>query len=427
MPSHLLDSRRPTFRPLASGTERGQALILIVFAIIALVGITALAVDGGSAYADRRHAQNAADSAAMAGALSRLNGGQWVDTVRQVASTNGYNGDGKSNFVEIHSPPISGSYKGNIEYIQVQITSRVRTYFAQVLGMRQITNVVESVARSKPSVLAPMLDGAAVVSLAPASDCFNDKAFYVHSEQTLDIWGSGVFVNSNNPTCALIQQANGSIRLHDLDQQIKVVGGASVQKPRLLTPYPPQTNAGPISYPPPFFMPDIKCGKKDATVLADGHTMSAGNWGSDPFPPPDVNWLESGTYCLDGDFVVTGNTFTAEGVLIYMRRGQLRLSGASEIHMSPPRNGPNSGLLIYQPMPNQNPVVLNAAEKSTIMGSILAPSAQIKIKGNDSKFGFHSQIIGYTIDADGNSNVVIDYLPDQNWWAVTMPQVMLSK
>ena len=37
-------------------SERGQAMILIVLAIVGLVGITALAVDGGMYYADRRRA-----------------------------------------------------------------------------------------------------------------------------------------------------------------------------------------------------------------------------------------------------------------------------------------------------------------------------------------------------------------------------------
>ena len=45
-------------------SERGQAIVLIAAAIVALIAITGLAVDGGLAFADRRQAQNAADSAA---------------------------------------------------------------------------------------------------------------------------------------------------------------------------------------------------------------------------------------------------------------------------------------------------------------------------------------------------------------------------
>ena len=53
--------------------ESGQALILIVLAIFGLVGITGLAIDGGMSFSDRRHAQNAADTAALAGALAKIN------------------------------------------------------------------------------------------------------------------------------------------------------------------------------------------------------------------------------------------------------------------------------------------------------------------------------------------------------------------
>jgi Tfp pilus assembly protein PilV len=53
-------------------SERGQALVLIVIGIIGLVGITALSIDGGNAYFDRRRAQNAADTAAMAAGLAKV-------------------------------------------------------------------------------------------------------------------------------------------------------------------------------------------------------------------------------------------------------------------------------------------------------------------------------------------------------------------
>ncbi len=36
--------------------EKGQALILIVLAIVGLIGLTALAIDGGNAFMNRRHA-----------------------------------------------------------------------------------------------------------------------------------------------------------------------------------------------------------------------------------------------------------------------------------------------------------------------------------------------------------------------------------
>lgn len=48
--------------------QSGQAVVLVAIAVLALTAILALALDGGSIYLDKRQLQNAADSAALAGA-----------------------------------------------------------------------------------------------------------------------------------------------------------------------------------------------------------------------------------------------------------------------------------------------------------------------------------------------------------------------
>lgn len=48
-------------------TERGQALVIVAFALIALAAVTGLAIDGGRTYSARRQAQNTADAVALAG------------------------------------------------------------------------------------------------------------------------------------------------------------------------------------------------------------------------------------------------------------------------------------------------------------------------------------------------------------------------
>ena len=53
---------------LHNHTERGQSLVFIAIFMVALIGILALAIDGGLGYSKRRQAQNAADAAALAGA-----------------------------------------------------------------------------------------------------------------------------------------------------------------------------------------------------------------------------------------------------------------------------------------------------------------------------------------------------------------------
>jgi Flp pilus assembly protein TadG len=48
--------------------QSGQAVVLVAVAVVVLTAILALALDGGGIYLDRRQLQNAADSAALAGA-----------------------------------------------------------------------------------------------------------------------------------------------------------------------------------------------------------------------------------------------------------------------------------------------------------------------------------------------------------------------
>jgi len=406
----------------AARYERGQVLVLVVLGMVALLGITALVVDGGNVFLDHRKAQNAADSAALASALARVRGENFVQKANEAAALNGYNNDGATSNVQVYSPPIDGDHVGDIEYIQIIITSRVDTFFGGVIGRDFIINRVSAVTRTKTPELAELIYGYAVVSLAPTSDCENQKSFWLHEEATLDLTGGGVFINSNNPDCALLQQANGSIRIRD-GYPITIVGGASIQKPQLLTPYPPSTGRTPIPYPPPFMPPKVGC-TKEAEISETGTSMSAGSWDED-FPPPDVRELGKGVYCVN-NFIVDGSHLSGSNVT-FVVSGELYWGGTATLELSAPKKGELAGLLVYMPIDNHNKAVLNASGHSSIKGTILAPGATIHINGNDSKSGFHSQIIGFRIDVKGNSNVVIKYNDEQNYDAITMPEIELTE
>jgi Flp pilus assembly protein TadG len=403
--------------------ERGQVLIIVVLAIVVLTGMAGLVIDGGNAFLDRRNAQNAADSAVLAAALARVKSvPNWTNAATESAAQNGYNNDGVRSSVVLYTPPKDGPYAGDINYVQVVITSRVPTYFARVIGRPELVNVAEATARTKLPEVRQLMGGQAVVSLAPTSDCNNNKSFWVHGEATLDITGGGVFINSNNQTCALFQNGSGSIRI-DGNFPIEVVGGASIQKPLLLTPGV-TVGVAPESYPPPFFMPEVGCGD-EAVVSEDGTSMTAGSWGEE-FPPEGVTYLESGVYCLDEGMEVK-NDLEGHNVVFKVTDGEVRFHGNVKIDLDAPNSGKNKGLLIFLPMDNNSKVVLNGGEGSSITGTIFAPASPILFKGMDSSNGFHSQIIGYTIEVDGSSNIKINYKDEQNYDSLSMPEVQLSE
>lgn len=431
-----------------SRSERGQAIVLIVFLVIGLFAITGLAVDGGMAYADRRQAQNAADSAALSAALARVRGDNYRAAAFQQAAENGYVNDGETSEVRVNFPPASGPYRGNAEYIQVIITSHQRTFFGSVVGIREVTNTVEAVSRVNPPAWDEIMYGYAVISLAPTSDCANNKAFWVHGEGTLKLQGGGIWVNSNHPTCAFIQQGSGSVAFED-NSPFTIVGGASIQKPNLVKkqvagfgymqraeggsiPIQPMVGAVPVPYPPPFVMPRPSCGAREAEVLLDRFgmptgVMTPGAWGED-FPPEGVTTLESGIYCIDGNVRMNGtNTLIGDHVLLVVEHGSVRFNGSATIQLTAPGSGPFQGLLIYLPMHNRNRVVLNGNADSVFRGTILAPASLIRITGNESTFGFHSQIIGYYIELTGTSNVLVKYIDEQNYDAVISPSIEISQ
>lgn len=415
-------------------SEKGQAIIIIIFAIVGLIGMSALAIDGTSAYADSRRAETAASAAALTAALTRIEGGDWRAAALSIAATNGYNNDGETNMVELNTPPLSGPYTGNAEYIEVIITSRLQTYFANVIGIPYITNVATAVSQSKPAVLGEMFPGYALVSLAPRSECEvisgrRRPAFWIHAEATINLEGGGLFVNSNNPNCAFISFGSGSVRVRDNSSRITVVGGADIQKPQLITPFPIQTSAPYIPYPPPYQLPKIGCGTTDAVVDEIAGIMTPGNWGEDIFPPENVTSLNAGVYCIGGDIVVEdGETLIGNNVVLVVDGG-IDISNNAYVQLSAPTGGKYKGLLIYMDIENKSIVNLSGTGDSSYRGTILAPAADIRINGLSSFEGgaYHSQIIGYFIEVDGMDNIYIRYKDEQNYDTFTMPEVVLGQ
>jgi uncharacterized membrane protein len=94
-------------------SERGQALILIALGMAALLALTALAIDGGMAYAERRSSQNAADNAALAAAYRILEtGDQSLATAAAQTITNSNGFDEENSVFDIQFAPVPSNVCG---------------------------------------------------------------------------------------------------------------------------------------------------------------------------------------------------------------------------------------------------------------------------------------------------------------------------
>ncbi|GAB1472497.1 pilus assembly protein TadG-related protein [Chloroflexota bacterium] len=407
--------------------ESGQAIIIIIFTFIGLLGASALAIDGTSAYIDSRRTDTAASAAALTAALTRIEGGNWRAAALATAAANGYDNNGVTNTVELNTPPLSGPYAKDSEYIEVIITSHMPTYFGRVIGIPSLTSVSNVVSQSKPSELGEMFPGYALISLAPKSECDRRISFWIHSEATLSLVGGGLFVNSKNSKCAFISFGGGSVRVMD-NSRITVVGGADIHNPRLITPYPIETNMAPIPYPLPYKLPRGGCGEKIATYDELTGTLTSGTWEEGVFPPEGVTQIDSGIYCFQDDVSIEG-TLQGDGVTFIIEDGNFKVGGNAEIDLSAPKGGIFEGLLIYMPPNNNGIIALNGNDNSRYVGTILAPAGDVRINGMNNIRGaaYHSQIIGYYVEVDGTDNIEINYKDEQNWDTLSMPEVVLIK
>ena len=395
--------------------ERGQALILIALAAIGLFGIAGLAIDGSAKFSDRRHAQNAADAAALAAALARVRGTsetEWKYAAKQRAESNGYDGNFVTNTVLVYdcneADSDCGPYAGDSNYVRVVVISHVNTYFARVIGINQTHNTVESIAMSRAEYKGELYGGASIVGLAP-DQC---KTIWFSGSALTDIEGGGVLSNSELD-CGLTIQ--GSTNL-SLDGSIDMVAGGYTKNGN-----PPlggilggiHGNADGYDYPPPAEMlPKITCA---VAASKSGSSMNPGNW-SGKFPPSGVTTLKPGTYCIKGDFSLNAkDKLTGTGVTIFMETGSIQWNGGSEVNLSAPTSGDLAGLLIYSPMSNKNTMQFNGNGKSMLTGTIFMPAAPLIYNGTGNLNPSHVQIIGYTIELTGTNTTNILYQDTDNW------------
>src|SRR5215216_1561893 len=304
-----------------SSKERGQALIIIALAAIALFGIAGLAIDGSIKFSDRRHAQNAADAAALAAALSKGTGADtttWKFEAKQVAYDNGYKDTYPSNEVHVYSCQESGSscgtaYAGNDNYVQVLIISNVNTYFAKILGIQQTHNTVQAVAfTQKGEVLG---DGAMLISYDPHPSCgagvgSGGGSVDVSGSSQVTLNGGGIFLNSQEncgyaTNCPDLQINGGSINTAAPVDNIDQDGCAA--------PVPENYHQTPVTIPDDIYWPGVppECNiGPSVTQLKAAVAGNPGDWLIHPgyyeeFPPTSLVsnkqniYMESGVYCID--------------------------------------------------------------------------------------------------------------------------------
>ncbi|MFZ1042455.1 MAG: pilus assembly protein TadG-related protein [Anaerolineales bacterium] len=314
-------------------SEKGQALILIVFAVIGLLALTGLAVDGSQTYVNRQGAQNAAETAALTGALdlANSNASGVVNDAKSAASTNGFPA-GPNTTITVN-PGSSGFTAGcngttpsfspnNAQYVQVIIQTNVPTSFSSIVGVKQTHNCVDAIARGQSGSTGSMFNGAAIVSTDNASGCNQTMLF--NGSANVTTTGGSIFDNCGGSSAVLL---NGGVTL-SMTGSGQDVGGILNNGGNTITP---GITTGAVGFPMPAAAwssipaipstptcsgngsvnPISDLSGTSVTVGSGTATLTPGNFSS-----INVNsgsgtvTFSPGTYCLSGSINQSGGTLT---------------------------------------------------------------------------------------------------------------------
>ncbi len=152
--------------------ERGQALPFVILFMLVLLGIVALVLDGGYAYAQRRFMQNAADAGALSAAL-RILQGEWRDaTVRQVATYYAQHNGASSatlTYLDANQQPLPDPADGMVPtdavWVRVTAVRSFPTFMARVLAVNNMTVSAQATARATEAPMPSQFLGLAPLSV----------------------------------------------------------------------------------------------------------------------------------------------------------------------------------------------------------------------------------------------------------------------
>jgi hypothetical protein len=396
-----------------------------------LIAIVAIAIDAGVLFDKRRHAQAAADAAALAAAGDLFNtysnavladdgkdlGGTAKAHALSIAADNGYTNDGTNSVVGVYIPPITGQYIGQDGYVEVTIEYRQSRSFSRIFASDVIPVRTRAVARGR---WAPA--GIGILCLDPLSAASLKIQGQAHAEVPL----SGVLVNSIDPVAADGGGQGGTItaKSFEITGGYNESGGQQFFGP-IRTGVPPTPDPyRQLPEPDPSTMPVRTL--RDATVidLGGGYKKYILEPGVYPnglsFSGQDSVELKSGIFYMQGGgFKFSGTDLTSlkadkvmlfNGVGINGKAGDISITGNGSVTWTPPIDGLYRGLSFFQARGVTQTITIAGNGNMNIKGAYYARDALIDIGGNGTNY-VGNQFICWNMFFHGSGTYIVPWEP----------------
>jgi hypothetical protein len=432
-------------------SEKGQVVLLVALIIVGLIGALALAVDGSMIMLDRRNAQAAADSAAIAGSYEiARNFNDPIGTLTQKAVTaaisraadNGYTITAANveypitgNFNKVNNDP------DTYNYIRVNIHSPVQTTFLDIIGaLNPIINHVHATAYISPET---SLASFGLIALAPSGCGIREEygGLYMGGGGTLDITGGGILVNSSGDGsngCYAMELSNNSI-INAHTNPIVIVGTRLVSG--TVSPVPLDHMPSYAMSFPPDGAPNIPTSSAYAsygfcasnavitstTRVYKGLTyqeMTPGN-ATAQFNKDYNIWMRPGVYCFPNGMSISNKAVYGDNVLVYITpqatKYEVSLLGSSSFELHNYDSDPYKGMVLFidpkgyaAASQNYCSLLMSGSSTFNVDGTVYAPMCTITLGGSQGST-ISAQVVGYKINLQGGSTFNVRSLTGNNF------------
>ncbi len=378
--------------------ERRRGTVAAVVALLTpvVVGVTALTLDGGLLYLQRRQAQSIADAAALAGAYTYFNTSNFTQAQSAAVSM------AKQNGAIITAAQVTSPQAG---YVAVSVTTTKPRAFSAIWGSGSMSTTASTTARGTSSVQP--YSTASVLVLDPSSS----GSLTISGGAKLTS-GAAVQVNSSSNTAVNVN--NGA----HLESSVNIVGGDTVAQGSHIDG---TITTGVASVGDPLASLPTPSAPAATTTPMSGYQ----GWGSFQMQPGlysgGINLGNGGNFTMapglyyvsGGDFnIANGATLTGNGVTIFMDNssgGTINFEGGTKTTLTPPTSGTYSGMSYFQDRNNATPP--NIANGSTInmSGTFYAAGAPLVFAGGSKTNQYASQMICKTMNLSNGADVDIPY------------------
>jgi hypothetical protein len=408
-------------------SRRGTVAVFVAVCLTVLLGIVAIALDGGLLLSERRHAQAVADSAALAATCdlyASAGADKAVASALSTASANGYSNDGTTSVVTVNIPPKSGDYIGQANCAEVLVTFKQPRSFSAIFGSGKIPVTARAVART-----GQQASTAGLLILDPSRRFGLSLGGGASATIT-----APVIVNSTDSS-AVDVTGGGNLQAPEFDitGDYTATNGSTL----ITTPAPNNINVGVAPTPDPLaYLPEPTRppnGTITKAPLGGGnfqYTLTPGSYTNLPsFNAGDAVVFKQASSGNDGIYYLTAGGFTSTGANLLMdptttggimlfnagtgTNDKIDISGNSSgtVNLSGLSDGLYAGLTFFQTRSGSEEIKITGSGQFSITGTIYSAAGAVQVSGGGGVTNIGSQYVTKDLWLQGKGTILITYDP----------------